>query len=152
MEFSTTAIGLMVLGLAIAPFVLLQWDNQRKRKQRLLYFNMLCRNQDVLPDLFDLWSDKAIGLDSALRRLIYVDFQHGETPEIIELRTMQKCELLQKKEKEGDRHITTHLAIVLTGRDQSKHILEFYNADTDLGQNGEWPLVQKWCAYIKEKI
>ena len=148
---STLYTAVLLLALLFSPIFYLQWRSKKDRNSQLKKLKSFCSDHQLKADLFDLISEKIIALDSAQRKLIFMNLLRNES-QIIDLSTIRSCDLMINTVKNGTEVQTLFIGIKLSEKNTRNINLQFYNHEESLGQNGELPIAKKWTAIIKEKI
>lgn len=160
MDLGATIVGIVIVGVCIIPFVLIN-RNSRKKKERLLtgLFGYAEKNNDKI-SRFDVWSNSTIGIDDTSRRIFFTGkVNETEIFQLIPLDEIQKCRLINSSRtvnhKDGNYKVIDKLELAFTYWEKGKPetVLEFYNRETDsLTLTGELQLTEKWNAIANESI
>jgi len=154
MELSSTIIGITVLVIAIAPFIILQRSAKKRKLEIQRQFVRLAESKGVVPDLVDFWNDRAIGLDSVSKRVLFTENLSLLNTKLIDLKQVKNIEREVIYKKVGTQKVVdrVRLAFYIKSEREKTVNFEFYNQDIELGMNGEIPLMDKWYKYLQDVI
>jgi hypothetical protein len=156
MNLTITLIAVLMIVLAIVPFLLINRKKKKAEEQFLQSFlNMAKKNNNDITS-YDLWNKSAIGLDKKNHKLFYCKKSAENLLALeIDLSEIQKCQVVNSNRSVVSQTVIDKISLVLVNRDKSKPetMIEFYNNDIDsLNLNGEVQLTEKWHKIINADL
>lgn len=159
MKLSVFIIDLILILSISLPYYLFIRAGRNGKQIRNKIINKINRNQGILPNIQEQWSNYYIGIDSLENSLIYIQFANQEAVDkLILLDKVRDCSLIQefkhirKGQKKED--VLNYLAIELRyhhpGTPATRVV--FYDAAAMTGEDYEMQRAGKWLGVIKEHL
>jgi len=150
----------VVLTLAfMAPLYLNHRKNKKILAEKNQFFANLAKEKGLHFSQKEIWRNRyMLGLDTDLRKLVYVHFE--EVPVVVEiaLDQIQSIEIHEKTHeigsgKEKNKVIDNLDLIFHLKTSQGKKItLEFYDAEKFSDMNGELPVIRNWQSLLQSNL
>lgn len=152
-------IGVIMLGICILPFILLNQRNKRNKKKSFQSLVKIANLNNCTIHDFETCGDYVIGIDVKKKFVFFKkDYNKSTVEESINLAEILNCKVLQTtrtvSNKDGKQNVIEKLELVLAPIDKnSKEIkLEFYNETQRFQLVGEIKSIEKWCKTINEVL
>lgn len=155
MDITSIIIVVILFGSFIVPIVWVSRAKKAKEKKRLLALSQFAESHKGKISEYDLWKDRAIGIDREQHFLFFIRHHSGGEQKIaLRLSEISKCKTASKT-KPGQHTGYDHLDLVLVHRENGEQEtkLNFYNSETDsLTLTGELQLIEKWGKIANEEL
>lgn len=159
MDLPNLIIGLVVLLLCAAPFILMNRHSKNKKQKLIQTLNQLAASSGNSITEFDVFNDAIIGIDQNNKTLFFVKkLEELNVEEKISLKDYQKSEV---KKKMSNHHGPSsnmqiikkiHLHFQPKSSENREVNLEFYDENTQFQLNGELQLAEKWVVKCNQFI
>lgn len=160
MDLGTTIIGVGILLICIAPFILINMKNQNREKKFVkALFDVAQKNNSEISE-YQILNNIGIAIDTNLKKLFCIRIKENKREVIeINLSEIQSCNLINTTRTVNDRG-SKHKEIDKIEfifknhqKSDSDKIIEIYNADYDsFYVTGELQFAEKWIKIIQGNL
>ncbi|MDO9553048.1 hypothetical protein [Rhodonellum sp.] len=150
----------VVLSVAfMTPLYLNHRKNKKIEETENQFLAALAKEKGLHFSHKEIWRNRyMLGLDTQLKKLVYVHFE--EVPVVIEidLDQIQSIEIHEKTHEIGGekekRKVTDNLDLTFHTRNPQRRqvTLEFYDAEKFSDLNGELPLIRNWQSLLQSNL
>lgn len=153
---SVVVVGLVVLGIFILPFVLIQVRNITKHKRFIGSFYSKAEQLELNITEKEQWnSSYCIGIDPNSKSLLYMK-KHGDEIEevLVDLTKMDSCRVVSRSRNVDGITVVDaiYLALPFQNSKTPEVQLEFFNGNYHSLSSSDLPLAEKWAALAKSSI
>ncbi|MBV6642583.1 MAG: hypothetical protein KI791_17830 [Cyclobacteriaceae bacterium] len=144
-DLSTIIITAIFIVAIFGPIAYLIWKGQNRLHESIRNLKAIEKDHQLNCTVLESWSDKAIGLDSQNKKLIFVDIQPSPLLwKLIDLKKVANCKVIDAGE-------VIQLAI---GEGSKVDLLTFFNIQTDdpVDRGFHLVLAKKWAQLIDKNI
>jgi len=153
---SVVVVGLVVLGIFILPFVLIQVRNITSHKRFIRGFYSRAEQLNLNITEKEQWnSSYCIGIDPNSKSLLYMKKHGGEIEEvIIDLTMMESCRVVSRSRNVDGIIVIDAIYLTLPFQNSKtpEEQLEFFNGNYHSFSSSDLPLAEKWAALVKSSI
>ena len=144
-------VGVVLVLICTAPFIILNQQRKRKKNNRLKTINYEANKLQCKIDTHEFCGNYLIGIDSN-KKVVFFNKELKEQPEenTIELSLYKKCYIntqyinLKTKDHSFKEIETLSLAFIPIVKNKPEVKLEFYNTDINMMLSGELASIKKW--------
>lgn len=158
MNFGTTVIGLISIGICIIPFLIVYIKRQKKEKQLIQKLKDLALQSNKVLKFTEIWNNNVIGLDESETYVFAIrNTKAGTNQYAINLNEVVKCQMLKNNRtlKHYNEDIVDRIALAFVNKNKSVDdiTIEFYNTDYDnFFLSGELQKMEKWNVLLNKII
>src|SRR5690606_34916134 len=155
-DYSTIAIILVILVAFCIPFFYSYQKKKQEEKSIVNRFISRARDLGINISTHESWRRSyTIGLDKETGKVLYSRFQPEVEERLIDLKEISRVVALKEYNDAAieTNKVVNKLWLSFTPLEKSRDILlEFYNAEVNMGMMGEPVLIEKWQKLIQERI
>lgn len=155
-DYTTIAIILVILVAFSIPFFYSYQKKKQEEKGIINRFISRAKELGLNISIHELWRRTyIIGLDKESGKVLHLRFQPELEEQLIDLKEISRVSALKEYNDAAieTNKVVNKLWLALSPMEKSSNILlEFYNAEINMGMMGEPILVEKWQKLIQERI
>ena len=152
MDLGTSIIGIIIVAICILPFILIGFNNSKKRKKTLQHLSDTAKTNNCTIEKSEFWHLTAIGIDQS-NKMLFFTRRTDDTAiyKTIDLSQIQKCNLVRT---ESTNRAIGKLELQLEFFDKNKPnvSLEFYDKDQSMSLVNEIEISVKWHKIINQTL
>lgn len=157
MKIDIFLVHLLVVSAVCIPYILFIFAAVKERKNLKSIFYKEALKLDLDPDRVDRWNGNIVGLDTHLRRLLFVQSRKNEVVvKTIDLKNIKKTALLYETQsmKVNDRKedILQSIDLELNFHNGEKELLNLYDCEITYSQDYEMKNAEKWNRILNESL
>lgn len=155
-DYTTLAIILVILVAFCIPFFYSYQKKKQEEKNIINRFVTRAKELGLNLSTHESWRRSyMIGLDKESGKVLYTRFQPEADEQVVDLREISRVDALKEYNDAAieTNKVVNKLWLSLSPAEKSANILlEFYNAEVNMGMMGEPVLVEKWQKLIQDSI
>lgn len=159
MEIGSIAIGVILLGLCIAPFVVLFYHNKKRKIRLLAVLKDVAVSHSCEIDEHEFCGDFVLGIDKGQSQVFFCkQIKDRYEPQSVDLNQTQVCRPDKKSRTVRENHqrkeVVEKLELVFVPKDNrdSEIRFRFYDEDFNSQLSGELQLMESWHRKITDQM
>jgi hypothetical protein len=159
MDLRTAFIGLIIIGICVIPFVMINYYRLKKEKKMLKSLSDIAKQQHCVINKYEICGEYVIGIDEKTNFIFF--FQHQEEKEIaqfVNLNEILFCEILKKTRagtnESGNLLFIERVELLFKFKNTKRAAvhLELFDEEINIQIRQELEFAEKWAKYFNERI
>ncbi|WP_347174039.1 hypothetical protein [Polaribacter uvawellassae] len=159
MNLGNTLVGVILAIICITPFVILNQQSRKKKKNRLKLLHLNAQNIECKIDTHEFCGDYLIGIDTKNGVLFFnKEINKAIVEDCIKLSDFKECTICTHYQtvKDKNQHFKEidqlFLSFIPLVKSKSEIKLTFFDADVNMMLSGELESIKKWLTIINNQL
>lgn len=159
MNTGSTLVGIILAIVCIVPFIILNQQSRKKKKNRLKSLRINAHKVDCKIDTHEFCGDYLIGIDNEKKVLFFNKETKEKTEENhINLSQFKECTICTRYQEATSKTQTfkeidqLYLSFIPLVKNKSEIKLTFFDADINMMLSGELESIKKWLNIINNQL